>query len=65
MKAAPVMTALAQRDGVRQTLVHTGQHYDENMSKVFFQELGLPSPDIDLEVGSDTHAVQTARAIKP
>lgn len=61
MKAAPVMRALAQRDDVRQTLVHTGQHYDENMSKVFFQELGLPKPDIDLEVGSDSHAVQTAQ----
>ncbi len=61
MKAAPVMTALAQREGIRQTLVHTGQHYDENMSKVFFQELGLPNPDIDLEVGSDSHAVQTAQ----
>lgn len=61
MKAAPVMAALSQCDGVRQTLAHTGQHYDENMSKVFFQELGLPNPDIDLEVGSDSHAVQTAQ----
>lgn len=61
MKAAPVMAASSQRNGVRQTLVHTGQHYDENMSKVFFQELGLPNPDIDLEVGSDSHAVQTAQ----
>ena len=57
------MAALTQRDGVRQTLVHTGQHYDENMSKVFFQELGLPNPDIYLEVGSDTHAVQTAKTM--
>ena len=61
MKVAPVMVALRRRADVRQTLVHTGQHYDENMSKVFFQELGLPNPDIDLEVGSDTHAVQTAQ----
>ena len=61
MKAIPVMAALRQRADVHQTLVHTGQHYDENMSKVFFQELGLPHPDIDLEVGSETHAVQTAQ----
>ncbi len=61
MKAAPVMAVLRRRAGVHQTLVHTGQHYDQNMSRVFFQELGLPNPDIDLEVGSDSHAVQTAQ----
>jgi len=59
MKAAPVMRALEQR-GVRQTLVHTGQHYDANMSDVFFKELGMPAPDVNLEVGSGSHAVQTA-----
>jgi UDP-N-acetylglucosamine 2-epimerase (non-hydrolysing) len=58
-KAAPVIRALDAR-GVPQQLVHTGQHYDERMSEVFFRQLGLPEPDIDLGVGSDTHARQTA-----
>lgn len=61
MKAAPVMAALATLPGVTQALVHTGQHYDENMSRVFFEELGLPVPDVNLEVGSGTHAAQTAQ----
>jgi UDP-N-acetylglucosamine 2-epimerase (non-hydrolysing) len=60
MKAAPVHAAFARR-GVRQTLVHTGQHYDALMSDVFFRELGLPEPDVNLEVGSGSHAEQTAR----
>lgn len=55
------MAALAQRPGVEQVLLHTGQHYDANMSEVFFQELGLLEPDINLEVGSDSHAQQTAQ----
>ena len=64
MKAAPVMAALAQHKDVKQTLVHTGQHYDHNMSSVFFEELGLPKPDINLEVGSGSHATQTAEIMK-
>ena len=60
MKAAPVMDALKPYPHVQQMLVHTGQHYDANMSAVFFKELGLPEPDINLEVGSASHAVQTA-----
>lgn len=63
MKAAPVYAALGGHAGVRQTLVHTGQHYDFNMSDVFFQELGLPAPDINLQVGSGSHAQQTAEII--
>ena len=63
MKAAPVVRALAKHPGLRQTLVHTGQHYDFNMSEVFFQELGLPAPDINLEVGSGSHAQQTSQII--
>lgn len=59
MKAAPVLRALQER-GAQQTLVHTGQHYDGNMSGVFFTQLGMPSPDVNLGVGSGTHATQTA-----
>ena len=59
MKAAPVLQELARR-GLRQTLIHTGQHYDAGMSDVFFQQLGMPAPDVNLEVGSASHAQQTA-----
>jgi UDP-N-acetylglucosamine 2-epimerase (non-hydrolysing) len=62
MKAAPVHAALAAR-GVRQTLIHTGQHYSEKMSDIFFDELGLPRPDVNLNVGSGSHAVQTAEVM--
>jgi UDP-N-acetylglucosamine 2-epimerase (non-hydrolysing) len=58
-KAAPVLRALTER-GVPQQLVHTGQHYDERLSDVFFRQLGLPRPDIDLGVGSGPHGRQTA-----
>lgn len=58
-KAAPVLRALTER-GVPQVLVHTGQHYDKNLSGVFFDELGIPEPDVNLEVGSGSHAQQTA-----
>lgn len=62
MKIAPVMAALAQRGpAFTQLLVHTGQHYDANMSQIFFDELGLPAPDVYLAVGSGSHAVQTAQ----
>jgi UDP-N-acetylglucosamine 2-epimerase (non-hydrolysing) len=60
MKAAPVMRALDERQHVRQSLVHTGQHYDANMSDVFFSQLDMPTPDVNLEVGSGSHARQTA-----
>ena len=60
MKAAPVMRALNQHRDVRQSLVHTGQHYDSNMSDVFFSELDIPAPDVNLQVGSGSHARQTA-----
>ncbi len=60
MKVAPVMNALKTRKHVVQTLVHTGQHYDVNMSDVFFEQLGIPAPDVNLAVGSGTHARQTA-----
>ena len=60
MKAAPVLEA-AGRAGLSCALVHTGQHYDAELSDVFFAELGLPEPDAHLGVGSGTHAEQTAR----
>ena len=59
MKASPVWRALAAR-GVRQVLIHTGQHYDARMSDVFFRDLRLPEPDFNLGVGSGTQATQTA-----
>lgn len=59
MKAAPVMAAFKTR-GWRQMLIHTGQHYDELMSDVMFMQLGLPQPDVNLAVGSGSHASQTA-----
>src|SRR5712692_5079084 len=60
IKVAPVMNALRTRGHVVQTLIHTGQHYDANMSDVFFEQLGIPAPDVNLAVGSGTHARQTA-----
>ena len=68
MKASPLLRALAGHPSVRQTLVHTGQHYDPTMSDVFFEQLEMPQPDCNLEVGSATHAQQTARimvAVEP
>ncbi|MFI0357197.1 non-hydrolyzing UDP-N-acetylglucosamine 2-epimerase [Actinomadura sp. 9N407] len=59
VKAAPVIDALRAR-GAAQAVVHTGQHYDERMSEIFFRELGLPEPDVNLGVGSGSHAAQTA-----
>ncbi len=60
MKAAPTYAALSQYPSVRQTVVHTGQHYDYKMSGVFFDQLGMPAPDMNLAVGSASHAAQTA-----
>jgi UDP-N-acetylglucosamine 2-epimerase (non-hydrolysing) len=63
MKAAPVLRALRGR-GAKQTLVHTGQHYDRNMSDIFFTQLEIPEPDFNLEVGSGSHAQQTAEIMR-
>lgn len=60
MKAAPVIEALAEKPGIEQRLVHTGQHYDASMSEIFFDQLGMPRPDYNLGVGSGSHARQTA-----
>jgi len=62
MKMAPLIEALAPfADRVQTQLIHTGQHYDERLSSLLFQQLELPEPDLHLEVGSGSHAVQTAR----
>jgi len=63
MKVAPVYRAIARRGDLAQLIVHTGQHYDLNMSGVFFDDLSLPAPDIHLGVGSGSHAEQTARTM--
>ena len=60
MKIAPLMEAFAATAGIQAMLVHTGQHYDERMSDLFFRQLGIPQPDVNLGVGSGSHAVQTA-----
>ncbi|HEX6535031.1 MAG TPA: UDP-N-acetylglucosamine 2-epimerase (non-hydrolyzing) [Gemmatimonadaceae bacterium] len=62
-KLAPVHRA-ARAAGVEQIVVHTGQHYDDAMSGAFFRELGIPKPDVDLGVGSASHAVQTSRIME-
>ncbi|MDY0091965.1 MAG: UDP-N-acetylglucosamine 2-epimerase (non-hydrolyzing) [Candidatus Vecturithrix sp.] len=61
MKIAPLMTEMKKSRGIHPILVHTGQHYDEKMSKLFFEDLQLPQPDINLEIGSASHSVQTAK----
>jgi UDP-GlcNAc3NAcA epimerase len=64
IKAAVVSRALRSTSGAREILIHTGQHYDENMSDVFFEELEIPHPDIHLGVGSGSHAVQTGQMLE-
>lgn len=62
MKIAPIIRAMNKRkDRIEHLLVHTGQHYDESMSDTFFKDLEIPQPDINLGIGSDSHAVQTGR----
>ena len=64
MKMAPLLRALDAHPQVQSVLVHTGQHYDENLSDVFFDELSMKRPDVFLEVGSGGHGVQTARVLE-
>ncbi len=61
MKVAPVVRAISEYPRHQQILVHTGQHYDANMSDIFFEQLGIRKPDVSLEVGSGSHASQTAQ----
>ncbi|MCI9368732.1 MAG: UDP-N-acetylglucosamine 2-epimerase (non-hydrolyzing) [Lachnospiraceae bacterium] len=62
IKLAPISRELTKRN-IENIIIHTGQHYDENMSDIFFKELGIPQPDINLKVGSGTHAQMTAKAM--
>src|SRR4051812_35946833 len=63
VKAATVSHQIRARGGFREVFLHTGQHYDENMSAVFFRELEIPIPDYNLEIGSGTHGEQTGRML--
>ncbi|HEC33774.1 MAG TPA: UDP-N-acetylglucosamine 2-epimerase (non-hydrolyzing) [Chloroflexi bacterium] len=63
MKIAPLVEEMRCYPDIRQTLLHTGQHYDDKMSRVFFDQLGIPRPDVYLGVGSGSHAEQTARVM--
>ncbi|MCH7599667.1 MAG: UDP-N-acetylglucosamine 2-epimerase (non-hydrolyzing) [Myxococcales bacterium] len=63
MKIAPLMREFGSRDSFESFLVHTGQHYDAKMSDNFFRDLGIPAPDVNLGVGSGTHAEQTGQVL--
>lgn len=64
MKVAPLLREMRARPGFAPCLVHTGQHYDAAMSDAFFRDLGIPEPDVNLGVGSGTHATQTAEVLR-
>lgn len=64
MKIAPLVDAFRRTGRIKPYIVHTGQHYDERMSELFFRDLGIPEPDINLEVGSASHAAQTAEIMR-
>jgi len=64
IKAAMVSRVLRARQGVREILIHTGQHYDNNMSDVFFEELEMPAPDYNLGISADTQGAQTGRMLE-
>ncbi|MBE0648976.1 MAG: UDP-N-acetylglucosamine 2-epimerase (non-hydrolyzing) [Bacteroidales bacterium] len=64
VKAATISRVIGTRADIREVILHTGQHYDENMSKLFFEELNIPEPDYNLGVGSGSHAVQTGKMLE-
>jgi UDP-N-acetylglucosamine 2-epimerase (non-hydrolysing) len=64
MKIAPIVHEIQRAPGIEHRLVHSGQHYDQQMSESFFEELHIPKPDVNLEVGSGSHAWQTAEVMK-
>jgi len=63
-KIAPLMREMRRHPEIEPLLVHTGQHYDEKLSDIFFRQMGIPAPDVNLEVGSGSHAAQTAEVLK-
>ena len=63
-KIAPPLREMRQHPEITPILVHTGQHYDENLSDIFFRQMGIPAPQVNLEVGSGSHASQTAEILK-
>src|ERR1700730_10146656 len=63
-KIAPLLREMQRHPEIQPTLVHTGQHYDEKLSDIFFRQMGIPAPHANLEVGSGSHASQTAEILK-
>jgi len=63
-KIAPLMREMQRHPEIEAILVHTGQHYDETLSDIFFRQMGIPAPHVNLEVGSGSHAAQTAEILK-
>lgn len=63
-KIAPLMREMKRHPDVEPLLVHTGQHYDDKLNDIFFRQMGIPAPDVNLEVGSGSHAAQTAEILK-
>ena len=63
-KIAPLLREMREHPGITAILVHTGQHYDENLSHIFFRQIGIPAPQVNLEVGSGSYAAQTAEILK-
>jgi UDP-N-acetylglucosamine 2-epimerase (non-hydrolysing) len=63
-KIAPLMREMQRHPEIESILIHTGQHYDAALSDIFFRQMGIPTPDVNLEVGSGSHAVQTAEVLK-
>jgi len=65
IKAATISRVIKDRNDITEVLIHTGQHYDTNMSEIFFNQLQIPEPDYNLEVGSAGHGKQTGQMLEP